>query len=57
MEHQDVRINSKLVDKNYKTTVSKFRGRDAITMPSDMLQSFSLSIMQACALNVFFLIK
>ena len=54
MEHQDVRLNSKLVDKNYKTTVTKFRGRDAITIPSDMLQSLSLTIMQACALNGFF---
>ena len=57
MEHQDVRVNSKLVDKEYKTTVTKFRGRDAITIPSDMLQLFNLNIMQACALNDIFWIK
>ena len=57
MEHQDVRLNSKLVDKNYKTTITKFQGRDAITIPSDMLQLMSLSITQVCALNVVFFIK
>ena len=57
MEHQDIRVNSKLVDKEYKTTVTKFQGRDAITIPSDMLQSFNLNIMQACVLNDIFWIK
>ena len=54
MEHQDKRINSKLVDKNYKTSVVKFRQQDAITVPSDMLHSLNLNIIQACALrNIF----
>ena len=57
MDHQDVRINSKLVDKNYKTSVAKFRQQDAITFPSEMLRSLSLNIMQACALRNIFHVK